>query len=182
MLVVDNLSPFTPDITKCLSALGIKNRCEKYSDVTKQTLGESGNVILSGRRSNTKEINAANSRIVTYCLENDRPLLGICYGAEIIALTLGGSIRRMPSHLHGHVKVFPRYPTALTQDRKELTVYESHGYCVAQLPTDLMSLARSNDCEHELFSHATKQIYGVQFHPEKSGSDGMAILKSFASL
>ncbi len=179
---MDNLSPFTPDITKCLNALGVRNRCEKYSDVSKQILGECGNVILSGRRSNTKEINATNSKIVTYCLENDRPLLGICYGAEIIALTLGGSIRRISSRVHGRVKVFPHHPTALTQNRKELTVYESHGYCVAQLPPDFMSAAHSNDCAHELFSHTTKKIYGVQFHPEKSGNDGMAILKSFASL
>ncbi|MGI0023887.1 MAG: type 1 glutamine amidotransferase [Nitrososphaera sp.] len=182
VLVVDNLSPFTPDITKCLSGLGVEYRCEKYSHVTKQTLGECGKVILSGRRRNSKEINAANSRIVRYCLENDKPLLGICYGAEILALTLGGSLRRMPSHLHGHVKVFPRHSTPLTQDRKVVIVYESHGYCIAKLPTDFVSLAGSKDCEHELFSHVAKKIYGVQFHPEKSGSDGIAILKSFTSL
>ena len=41
-----------------------------------------------------KRVNEINSKIVTYCIKNDAKLLGICYGAEILALTLGGTIRK----------------------------------------------------------------------------------------
>ena len=50
--------------------------------------------ILSGRKKNEKRINEINSKIITYCIKNNIKLLGICYGAEILALTLGGTIRK----------------------------------------------------------------------------------------
>ncbi len=68
---------------------------KRFSDVSREDLGQCDKVILSGRRKFSKEINAVNSSIIRCCDYNDKPLLGICYGAEIIALTLGGSIRRI---------------------------------------------------------------------------------------
>ena len=53
--------------------------------------------ILSGRRKNEKKINEINSKIIKHCIKNNYKLLGICYGAEILALTLGGTIRKTPS-------------------------------------------------------------------------------------
>ena len=50
--------------------------------------------ILSGRRKNEKMINKINSKIINHCVKNNVKLLGICYGAEILALTLGGTIRK----------------------------------------------------------------------------------------
>jgi GMP synthase (glutamine-hydrolysing) len=61
-------------------------------------------------------------------------------------------------------------------------VYESHGYYVARLPATFRSLASSQYCQHELFASADKKIYCTQFHPEKSGSDGLMMLQNFANL
>src|SRR5262245_33023499 len=105
ILVVDNLSPFTPDILACLGKLGVQHVYKKFSEVSGSDLAACGKVILSGRRKNSREINAANSRIVKQCHDGGKPLLGICYGAEIIALTLGGSIRKMPAHVQGTTEV-----------------------------------------------------------------------------
>jgi GMP synthase (glutamine-hydrolysing) len=182
-LVVDNLSPFTPDILACLDRLGARHTYRKYSEVTRDDLEKCERVILSGRRRNDQAINAANSRIVRHCHDNDVPLLGICYGAEIIALTLGGSIRRMPSHVHGQIEVFATTsPSPLISEKETISVYESHGFCVARLPEGFVRLARSMYCEHEIFAHGTKKIYGTQFHPEKSGPDGLDLLEKFAKL
>jgi GMP synthase (glutamine-hydrolysing) len=179
---VDNLSPFTPDISACLDGLGVGHSYRKYSEVGQEDLEGSEKVILSGRRKNSKQINAANSRIVRYCYENEKPLLGICYGAEIIALTMGGSLRKMPTHVQGHLTLAVRERNALTGDSGALQVYESHRYCIARLPENFSSQASSEDCAHELFSHKSKKIFGTQFHPEKSGQDGIAVLKAFAML
>ncbi len=141
-------------------------------------LGRYDRVILSGRRKNSKEINAMNSKIVRHCHDSGKPLLGICYGAEIIALTLGGSIRKLPSHVHGTTAVSVSGQNPLTGSKKSISVYESHGYCVARLPANFRSLASSQHCEHEIFARG--KTFGTQFHPERSGSDGLALLQNFA--
>lgn len=180
VLVVDNLSPFTPDILTCLSKLDVAYVCRKFSEVTDSDLTACAKVILSGRRRNSSEINAKNSKIVRQYHDESKPLLGICYGAEIIALTLGGSIRRMPSHMQGTTEVMVSGQNPLTRNKKSISVYESHGYCVAKLPASFKSLASSQYCEHEIFS--SDKIYGTQFHPEKSGSDGLSVLENFSKL
>jgi GMP synthase (glutamine-hydrolysing) len=179
MLVVDNLSPFTPDILDCLGRLGVSHVYKKFFEVSDSDFGLCDRVILSGRRKNSKEINVANSKIVRQCHNDGRPLLGICYGAEIIALTFGGSIRKMPFHVQGTTAVSVSAQNPLTVGRKSISVYESHSYCVARLPANFRSLARSEYCEHEIFANG--KIYGTQFHPEKSGDDGFALLQNFVA-
>jgi GMP synthase (glutamine-hydrolysing) len=179
VLVIDNLSPFTPDILDCLGRLGFQYVYRKFSEVSDSDLAGCEKVILSGRRKNSREINAANSRIVRQC-HGGKPLLGICYGAEIIALTLGGSIRKMPAHVQGTTPVSVSGQNPLTGGKKSISVYESHGYCVARLPANFKSLASSQYCDHEMF--ASGKTYGIQFHPEKSGSDGLALLQNFTKL
>jgi GMP synthase (glutamine-hydrolysing) len=179
LLVVDNLSPFVPDILDCLDRLGIMYVYKKFSDITDSDLTMCDRVILSGRRMSNKEINAVNSRIVRQCYDKVKPLLGICYGAEIIALTLGGSIRKMPNHVQGLTAVSMSDQNVLTEGKKTISVYESHGYCIARLPPNFKSLGSSKSCAYEIF--ASRKIYGTQFHPEKSGSDGLALLHNFLS-
>lgn len=178
ILVVDNLSPFTADILTCLGQLDQSHLHKRFSQVSNEDLAQSDKVILSGRRKHSKEINAANSRIIKYCHYRNKPLLGICYGAEIIALTLGGSIRKMPAHIQGMTEVSLLSANPLTEGKKSILVYESHKYCIAKLPSNFKSFASSKYCEHEVFSNDSK-IYGTQFHPEKSGGDGLALLKNF---
>ncbi len=178
LLVVDNLSPFTIDILTCLGQLDQSYLHKRFSQVSNEDLAQSDRVILSGRRKHSKEINAANSRIIRDCQYHNKPLLGICYGAEIMALTLGGSIRKMPAHVQGMTEVSLSSANLLTERKKSILVYESHRYCIAKLPSNFKSFASSNYCEHEVFCNDGK-MYGTQFHPEKSGGDGLALLKNF---
>jgi GMP synthase (glutamine-hydrolysing) len=178
VLVVDNLSPFTGDILNCLGQLQQPHLHKMFSEVSNEDLARCDKVILSGRRKHSKEINALNSRIIKYCHGCDKPLLGICYGAEIIALTLGGSIRKMPAHVQGTTEVSFSSANPLTKGKKSILVYESHRYCIAKLPSNFKSLASSKYCRYEVFSNNSR-MYGTQFHPEKSGNDGLALLKNF---
>ncbi len=176
---MDNTSPFTSDILACLDYLGKAYVYKTFSEVTDADVNQCDKVILSGRRKYSKQINLINSRLIRYCHYYGKSLLGICYGAEIIALTLGGSICKMPEYVHGLAVVSLSSPNHLIQEKKFMTVYESHGYCVAKLPPNFKSLARSKYCDHEIFANNSK-MYGVQFHPEKSGSDGLALFKNFS--
>ncbi len=88
VLVIDNGSPYVKDITSCLDNLSQVYDLKRYDE--ELLLSNYQKVILSGRRKNKKEINSTNSKIIKTCYANETPLLGICYGAEIIALTFGG--------------------------------------------------------------------------------------------
>ncbi|HEV3433308.1 MAG TPA: gamma-glutamyl-gamma-aminobutyrate hydrolase family protein, partial [Nitrososphaera sp.] len=130
VLVVDNLSPFTPDILNCLDQLEEPYFHRRFLEVADKDLTNCDKVILSGRRKYSKEINMVNSKIIRYCQHQNKPLLGICYGAEIIVLTLGGSISKMPAHIQGITEVSISDTNALTREKNSILVYESHRYCV----------------------------------------------------
>ena len=182
LLVIDNLSPFTPNILDYLDKLQAKYVCRKYFELDISNNIQFDKAILSGRQRNSKEINIINSKIIKHCFEYDMPILGICYGAEIIALTLGGTICRMDGSIHGTISVTISRPNLLIHDKESVSVYESHKYCVSRLPLEFDSLASSNYCKHEIFSHRKKKIFGTQFHPEKSGNDGFTLLSNFLAL
>jgi GMP synthase (glutamine-hydrolysing) len=190
ILVVDNLSPFTSDIVTCLGKLGANyvaiksNRLDLTDNVTGNNFSYD-RVILSGRRKNDREINVVNSLIIRQCFKYNIPLLGICYGAEILALTLGGTIRKMIRPVQHTISIRvlkSNFLLSVIGADNTLFVYESHRYCVAKLPEGFESLASSLECEHEVFSHKEKKMFGTQFHPEKSGADGMNIFSKFLSI
>jgi GMP synthase (glutamine-hydrolysing) len=181
ILVVDNLSPFTADILICLDQLDKQHFHKRFSEVSDEDVARCDKVILSGRRKHSKEINVVNSRIIRFCHYRNKPLLGICYGAEIIALALGGSIRKMPAHIQGMTEVSLSNANPLTEGKKSILVYESHRFCIAKLPSNFKSLASSNHCEHEIFA-SDGNMYGTQFHPEKSGTHGLALLNNFLKI
>ena len=179
VMVVDNLSPFTDDIINCLGQLGETHFHRRFFEVCEEDLAQCEKVILSGRRKYSKEINAVNSRITRYCQAQDKPILGICYGAEIIALTLGGSISKMPTPSQGLTEVSISRTNPLTRGKNSILVYESHRYAIAKLPSNFISVGSSECCQHEVFCSHNNMIYGTQFHPEKSGDDGRDLLKNF---
>jgi GMP synthase (glutamine-hydrolysing) len=184
ILVVDNVSPFTSNILECLDKLGARYIYKKFSEIGKDNDNNVSydKVILSGRRRNSKECNVINSRIIKDCFVNDIAILGICYGAEIMALTLGGTIYRMSSHIQGTIALKVLKSSPLIPCKKFVRVYESHRYCIAKLPDGFDSLASSQFCKYEVFSHKKKKIFGTQFHPEKSGQDGLTLFSNFLKL
>lgn len=137
-------------------------------------------VILSGRQKNKKEINSMNSKIIRTCFDNETPLLGICYGAEIIALTFGGSIHKT-GLVHGLNRINIEKPTKLLE-KVHCNVYESHSYAISHLPENFICVASSSSSKHEIICHTSKRIFGTQFHPEKSGKCGTELIRNFLSL
>ena len=71
-------------------------------------------------------MNRVNSEIINLAITRDKPLLGICYGAEMLALVAGGTIRRMASPAKGVAEVNTIRDNPLCSGR--IAVYESHAY------------------------------------------------------
>lgn len=149
------------------------------SDLDMSSLDKYSAFILSGRRKNDSYMNATNSKIIKHALQKAKPLLGICYGAEILALTLGGTLQKMTSSRQG------LYQIEITSDNPlingKIQVFESHSYMISKLDPSFKILASSSQCKFEFFCLENQNIFGTQFHPEMS-QDGKTILKNFIAI
>ena len=179
LLVVDNGSIYTKQLTDFL--IQKKFSFEKYTPNTLElnSLKKYESIILSGRRKNDKKINEINSKVIKYSIDNNKKLLGICYGAEILALTLGGTIRKTTSIQKGD-EIIEILENNLTS-KKLITVFESHAFEISKLPPMLITTGKSKNCKYEIIKHKEKSIFGTQFHPEMS-IDGNNLIENFCSL
>ena len=177
LLLVDNGSVFTKDIANTLSNSGI-NFDQKSSDqINLDDISRYDSFILSGRRNNDSQMNAKNSKIILHAVNQKKKLLGICYGAEILALALGGTIRKS-SVIRGEQEITSN-ENILCEGKN--TVFESHSYEISKLGSSLNCLAESKNCKNEIVKHKELAIYGTQFHPEMT-ADGQKMIANFAKL
>ena len=179
LLVVDNGSIYTKQLTDFLSKKNFP--FEKYTPhiLELNSLQKYDSIILSGRRKNDKKINEVNSKIINFSINNNKKLLGICYGAEILALTLGGTIRKSESIQKGNETIEILKDNLITKN--SINVFESHAFEISKLPDMLITIGKSNNCKYEIIQHKGKLIFGTQFHPEMS-LDGNNLIKNFCSL
>ena len=179
LLVVDNGSIYTKQLTDFLTNNNILFVRQSPQSLNLDLLSNYDSFILSGRKRNEKKINKVNSKIIRHCIINNNKLLGICYGAEILALTLGGTIRKIPSLQKGNQSVEIINDNSICNS--SLQVFESHSFEISKLPDVLIPIARSKNCNYEMVQYKKKSIFGTQFHPEMS-NDGNDLIKKFCSL
>jgi GMP synthase (glutamine-hydrolysing) len=179
LLVVDNGSIYTKNLIDFLNKKNILFEIQTPHLLNLNLLKNYGFVILSGRRQNEKKINEINSKIIVYSIKNNIKLLGICYGAEILALTLGGTIRKISSLQKGNETINVLRENLISSD--SLNVFESHGFEISKLPDKLIPIAESNNCKYEIIQYEKNPIFGTQFHPEMS-QDGHDLIEKFCSL
>ena len=178
LLVVDNGSIYTKNLIDFLNQKNILFEKQIPQELNLDSLKNYDSIILSGRRKNEKKINEINSKIVLYSIKNDTKLLGICYGAEILALTLGGTIRKSILQKGNQtVQIIKNNPIA----NNSLDVFESHEFEISKLPNELIQVAESDNCKYEIIKHEKKLIFGTQFHPEMS-IDGNNLIEKFCLL
>ncbi len=109
------------------------------------------------------------------------PVLGICYGMQLLTHRLGGEVAPAQHREYGHAAVthvaddplFAGVPT-------ETVVWMSHGDQVARMPAGFRALAGTGTCPVAAFSDAARRLWGLQFHPEVTHSrDGTTLLRNF---
>jgi len=179
LLVVDNGSIYTKNLTTFLSDKKTEFTIQKFDEINLSNISEFNSFILSGRIENNRIINAINSKIIKHAISEKKSLLGICYGAEILAITLGGTIKKSDEHVGGQETVVIEKENKICHG--EIDVAESHNYEISQLGSQLHSLASSKSCKYEIVKHNNLNIFGTQFHPEMS-DDGQSIIQTFLSI
>ena len=176
ILAVDNGSSYTGRLLSHLKESGVDFESRGFDQVDCSHLGDYSRYILSGRRRNVHLMNRINSKIIRLAIQHKKPLLGICYGAELLALTTGGTIRRMNHPVKGGETVDVTRDNPLCSGR--MGVFESHAYEIARMPPPLEAVGISATCCNEMVRYGDLAIYGTQFHPEMTG-DGLDLITNF---
>jgi len=179
LLVVDNGSVYTSSLLDFLYNKKFDFKMKLNSRLGLNELDNFDSFILTGRRQNEQKMNRINSQIILHALAEKKKLLGICYGAEILALTLGGTIKKSPSLIKGDETVMVSKRNPLINGN--LSVFQSHRYEISKLGEKLENLASSQTCKHEIVKHNELNIFGTQFHPEMT-RDGKTLVESFVNL
>lgn len=109
------------------------------------------------------------------------PILGICYGMQFTAHTLGGEVSRAQSREYGNTRLYIEGESPLFAGvSKETPVWMSHGDFIAKAPNGFTVLARTDSTPVAAMADEQRRIYGVQFHPEVQHTpEGMTLLRSF---
>jgi len=179
LLVVENGSIYTQNLIDFLKQKKISFEKISPNELELKSLEKYDSFILSGRRKNEKKTNQINSKVIIHSVQNNKKLLGICYGAEILSLTLGGTIRRLEFAHKGDEEISIQRKNVLTN--KNIIGFESHGFEISKLPDLLISLADSKNCKYEIIQYDGKFIFGTQFHPEMT-PDGKDLIHKFCLL
>src|SRR5687767_4653063 len=120
-------------------------------------------IILSGGPASVYDEGAPS--LPTWVLREDVPVLGICYGMQLIANALDGGVEPAARREYGPAKIEVTQRSPLFRDLPaSLDVWMSHGDHVTRLPTGYVGIARSNNAP--IAGMSDGRCYGIQFHPE----------------
>ncbi len=136
-------------------------------------------IILSGGPASVYE--EGSPKLDPKILELGIPMLGICYGFQILAQTLGGRVDKTGKREYGATKLVISNSGVLLSGQPDLQVcWMSHGDQVMHAPKDFAVLASTETTPVAAFESKEKKIYGVQWHPEvKHSEQGQRVLENF---
>ncbi len=177
--MVDNGSVYTQSLLNCINELNIDFACHTFEEIPNLDMMRYNSIILSGRRKNNLMMNAVNSKLIKHAVREKKSLLGICYGGEILALTVGGTIKKMNEARYGMYEIDTINDNLLCSGK--IQAFESHSFKIAKLDSTFRQIAKSASCEFEIFQMDHLNIFGTQFHPEMS-PDGKNLLRKFTEI
>ena len=180
VLILDFGAQYTQLIARRIRELNVLSLVENFDFPYKKVidLAPKG-IIFSGGPSSVYQKNAPlpDKQI----LESGIPILGICYGLQIVAHLLGGEVDRSAHQEFGKALLVVDDSRDLLADIGDVVkVWMSHADKVTKLPPGFAPIAHTDNSPVAAFSSRSKKIYGVQFHPEVvHTAKGKEILSNF---
>ena len=179
VLIIDFGSQYTQLIARRVRELNIYSEIYPFNKIPSDLNGFKA-IILSGSPFSVRDKNAPKIDLDT--LINTKPVLAVCYGAQLLANEKGGLVldsnireygRANLDYINNDNCIFDNIP-------KGSQVWMSHGDTIKRLPNNSILLASTSDVENAAFRIKEKDIYGLQFHPEVYHTkDGKKILENF---
>ncbi|HHZ64040.1 MAG TPA: glutamine-hydrolyzing GMP synthase [Flavobacteriales bacterium] len=179
ILILDFGSQYTQLIARRLRELNVYCEIHPYSSIPALDNSLKG-VILSGSPFSVKEKDAPRpdlSKII-----GSYPMLGVCYGAQLLADDNNGEVAPSGTREYGRANLsyIASDSTLFNGIAVGSQVWMSHADTIVKLPDGFNKIVSTNDVEYAGYYIEDKNVYGIQFHPEVYHSDdGMALLKNF---
>lgn len=160
--------------------------CRVYSEVVPWSISaddirtrQPSGIILSGGPASVTDPDAPHCDPAVYDL--GVPVLGICYGMQLTAQTLGGQVERAVEREYGRVTVRMKEQAGLLKGLSPGSAcWMSHTWQVSACPPGFHIIADTDNCPIAAMANDAKRIYGVQFHPEVTHTDeGKRIIENF---
>lgn len=140
---------------------------------------EAKGIILSGSPFSVREPQSPQPDLAL--LKGKMPILGICYGAQLLAHQFGGEVAASNTREYGRAMFQPAFGDVLMQGISAPTqVWMSHGDSISRLPNNAVCIGSTEDVVNAAYRFRDEATFGVQFHPEVYHSlEGMQLLKNF---
>lgn len=181
VLILDFGGQYTQLIARRVRECGVYSAVLPYSAALEAIRQEQpGGIILSGGPASVLDVGAP--MIDPAVFELGVPVLGICYGMQLMAHLLGGKIERGQQREYGRTLVaMDNVEKGLLQGlKRRSTCWMSHTWQVTGLPEGFEVTAHTDNCPTAAMADVRRKLYGVQFHPEVTHTEeGTQVLKNF---
>ena len=186
VVIIDFGSQFTQLIARRIRELGVFSEIVSHKKIKISGINQSvRGIILSGGPLNVYQINkySFDKKI----LELNIPILGICFGHQILSKLNGGRVRQSKHREFGLANIFKKRDSLLTKNfygvKKTKEVWMSHADQVSKLPKNFQVIASSTNSKYAIVENKLKKYYGVQFHPEVTHTEnGKKLISNFVFL
>ena len=186
ILIVDFGSQFTQLIARRIRELGIFSEIVSHKKIRVKDINQSiKGIILSGGPLNVYQISkyTFNKKI----LDLNIPILGICFGHQILSKLNGGRVKQSKHREFGLANIYRKNNSLLTNNfftnKKFKRVWMSHADQVSKLPKNFKVIASSDNSKFAIIENKKRKFYGVQFHPEVTHTkNGKKIISNFIFL
>jgi len=178
VLVLDNYDSFVYTLNGYLQQLGAETEVLRNDAVSEAELGDlisRFDAVLISPGPGTPADAGLSIATVKYALANDVPVFGVCLGHQAIAEALGATVSRAEELMHGKTSLVEHDSSLIYQDVPQpftATRYHSLAVVDSTVPAELIVTSRTAGGVIMGLQHASKRIYGVQFHPESVLTQG----------
>ena len=179
IIILDFGSQTTQLIGRRIRELNVYCEIVPYNKFPKDDDSVKG-VILSG--SPFSVYDASAFKVDLSGIRGKYPILGICYGAQFIAYSNGGTVEPAGTREYGraHLETFDRENPLFKDVREHTQVWMSHGDTITSIPVNFKVIASTDKVKIAAYQIEGEQVWGVQFHPEVFHSeDGTQMLRNF---
>jgi GMP synthase (glutamine-hydrolysing) len=186
ILIIDFGSQFTQLIARRIRELGVFSEIVSHKKIKNKDIDSSiKGIILSGGPLNVYEINKYS--FDKEIIKNEIPVLGICFGHQILSKLNGGKVKQSKHREFGLTNINKKKESLLTKNffkNKRITqVWMSHADQVSKIPKNFNVIASSQNSKYAIVENKFKKFYGVQFHPEVTHTqNGKKIISNFIFL
>ncbi|MGV8176425.1 MAG: GMP synthase subunit A [Candidatus Bilamarchaeaceae archaeon] len=180
VLIIDNGSQYTHLIKRNCRDMGFEGTI--VNDKAERPDFSPEKVIISGGPSSVgTKARGISEECIAECMKEGTPLLGICFGHQMIAHLNGGLVEKGEKGEYGISEVtIDNEDTIFKGVPKRINAWVSHFDEVKRMPPEFEALAHSETCKIEAMRHLKKPVFSVQFHPEVWHTQhGERILENF---